>query len=641
MNIPQIIDRYQYISFDVFNTLINRSFAQPYDLFLVMQQYCTDEKMDIPDHFAEKRKEAELRINEKIGRPARLQEVYDELRQELGDNTDRLMTLEIRMELDSCTPNPQCVGWFNQCIAAGKFVVLISDMYLPAQIIAKMLEKCGIHGYRRLFVSCEFGTRKRDGSLFRTVLNELHIHSGELIHIGDNSQSDFFAPLAMGIMAVKVGNDQRRMCKTPYGIDSKNKLIYRTLRACIRNCSYGMTEYEKQGCKIFGPLLYGFTQWLVRQLQMDGINDVYFMSRDGYMIKRAFDELKNDNINTHYLYCSRRAYQVPLLWRYSKFEEVIKPFQHADRMTLRSFLLRIGLDPSMYVEVANRLGLDFDYVYEKRTFYSSKEIINFYNIIRTDAEENSKREYDTLCSYLCALQMPKKIAVVDIGYHGTMQRALIELIKEKQWDIEVVGYYVGVSPDAVYVRTGELRAKGYLYDLDFGSDRWEQIEKGVALFELQFLASHGSVIRFILQNGVSVPELDEFEYENSTNQIVNEMEIIKEYQSGAISFVKYMFSVMPLNAIHVSPEVAIYAFEQMQTRPTFEQAQLWGNFRFVNYTYSYLAVPRHLTYYLLHPKQFRKEFLVCNWKIGFMRRLFRVPLPYDRIYMTLKNIYKK
>lgn len=640
MDISRIIKRYQYVSFDVFDTLIKRSFAQPQDLFLLIQQYCTDEKLNISCQFAEKRKAAELRANEKTGRTAQLHEIYDELRLDLGDNADRLMALEIQMELDSCIPNPQCVSWLNQCVAAGKTVVLISDMYLPAQIIAKMLEKCGIREYKTLFVSCEFGTRKRDGSLFRTVLQELHIRSNQLVHIGDNWRSDFITPLSMGIKAIKVENDQQRLAETPGNIDSRDRLAYRTLKACIRNCSYGMTEYERQGCEILGPMLYGFMQWLARQMRQDGVSDVYFMSRDGYIMQHAFDELKINNINAHYLYCSRRAYQVPLLWRHSKFEEVIQPFLHADRMTLRSFLLRIGLEPDKYAEVVKSFGLNLDHVYEKGAFYHSKEIMDFYGAIRADAEKNSKEEYDSLRSYLCALQMPKKIAVVDIGYHGTMQKALMELIREEHWDIEVMGYYVGISPDAGLVRTGEIRAKGYLYDLDSGASHWEQTQKGIALFELQFLAPHGSVKRFTLQNGISEPVFDEFEYVDSENQKIHEMAIIREYQAGALSFVKYMASVIP-NGIRVDPEIAVFAFEQLLTQPTFEQARLWGDFRIVNYTYSYLAAPQRLPYYLLHPKQFRKEFLECYWKIGFMRRLFRVPLPYNRIYTMLKGFYRK
>ena len=47
------------------------------------------------------------------------------------------------------------------------------------------------------------------------------------------------------------------------------------------------------------------------------IDKVYFFSRDGYLMKQAFDLLykENTDIKTYYLEVSRRSLRVPILWK--------------------------------------------------------------------------------------------------------------------------------------------------------------------------------------------------------------------------------------------------------------------------------------------------------------------------------------
>ena len=373
------IPKSKYVSFDVFDTLIKRSVARPVDLFLLMEDHLGKVHPGVPADFAKKRREAELQANRKTGRQVELRRIYDELRGEYGLYTDEMMAMEVQLELSGCQPNLQCVELLDRCAAAGKTVILISDMYLPSAVISEMLEKSGVRGYQKLYVSCELGAQKSDGSLFRVVLDDLKIDRRDLTHVGDNRRGDYLVPLSMGIRAVWLRNGQKRVCKVPKTVKPEDELVYRTLKACIRNCSQGMNEYEKQGCEIFGPLLFGFTQWLAARLREDGITDVYFLARDGYMLMRAFAELGLSGIDTHYLYCSRRSYQVPMMWMHPDFEDVTRPFRYAKSLTLRSLLSRVGLEPDEYIEKANSFGLQMDRIYGKETIYTSDEIRAFYD----------------------------------------------------------------------------------------------------------------------------------------------------------------------------------------------------------------------------------------------------------------------
>lgn len=617
-------DERQNISFDVFDTLIKRSVARPSDLFLLMENHLSNSRPEIPAGFAQKRMKAEKDAYEDSQHPANLEEIYNKLRQEYGEDTDELMNLEIQMELRGCQPNPQYVKWFHQCTASGKTVVLISDMYLPSQVISQMLNKCGICGYKKLFVSCECGACKGDGSLFRLALKELCIRPNELLHIGDNPRGDFLVPRLMGVKTILVCNDQKHICKSPKSIQKEAELAYRTMRACIRNGKQDMAVYEKMGCEFFGPQLYGFSQWLADRLCQDEISDVYFLARDGYMLKRAFDELHIEGIKTNYMYCSRRAFQVPLFWLDSDLEMVKDMFSFRRTMTFRRFFLQLGLDPDVYQSKIERWGIDLDRIYDFNEFIRIVERV--YETIRVDVVQNAKEEYAALMEYLRSLDFQKKIAVVDIGFRGTIQYCLERLLKSESSEIQIKGYYLNASKK--YIEKYGIKAEGYVY-------REQPYD---LLFEAQFLAQDGSLKRFKLEEGKSVPILEAPEYTANGQGLLNEEPIIREYQTGAIRFIQYMREVMPLDAIKVNSDSAMCNIERLLTMPSLKEARLWGDFRFLNFTRGYLAHPQSWLTYLLHPGRLKEDLLSSGWRIGFMRRLCLLPLPYQSVLSVIKKL---
>lgn len=75
---------------------------------------------------------------------------------------------------------------------AGKKILLLSDMYLTSDIIAKMLEKCGYSGWDEIWISCEKGKRKDNDEMWKLFAEKYGTRPA--IHIGDNAQSDVQAP---------------------------------------------------------------------------------------------------------------------------------------------------------------------------------------------------------------------------------------------------------------------------------------------------------------------------------------------------------------------------------------------------------------------------------------------------------------
>lgn len=62
------------------------------------------------------------------------------------------------------------------------------------------------------------------------------------------------------------------------------------------------SEYYKFGKEYFGPFLLGFTKWLDKNIRNTKVNKIFFFSRDGYMMKKAFDEISELSNQSTYVY---------------------------------------------------------------------------------------------------------------------------------------------------------------------------------------------------------------------------------------------------------------------------------------------------------------------------------------------------
>ena len=115
---------------------------------------------------------------------------------------------------------------------------------------------------------------------------------------------------------------------------------------------------------------------------------------------------------------------------------------------------------------------------------------------------------------------------------------------------------------------------------------------------------------------------------------------LSDYQKGAIQFMEYMSSHFPNHPFRVNPDTALYELNRLGYRPTLSEAKRWGDFHRLSMTYYNVARPQSLMVYMRHPGQMKRDIMSCQWKIGFMKRLLKLPLPYDRIHKAAKRLLK-
>lgn len=205
MDIRKVIEKlscYKYISFDIFDTLVDRYVANPYDIFRYVEVKAKQEGIAYSD-FATKRIEAEQcaikanRTSDEIS----LDDIYEYLPNATDTVKSELKRLEVYTEIFFCNPNMEMINVLKQLRNDGKTIIITSDMYLPKQVIKKILQKCSVN-FDYLFVSSEYGIRKSSGKLFKYIINTLKINKSQFIHIGDNWKSDWIIPKIMGFNSI-------------------------------------------------------------------------------------------------------------------------------------------------------------------------------------------------------------------------------------------------------------------------------------------------------------------------------------------------------------------------------------------------------------------------------------------------------
>ena len=174
-------------------------------------------------------------------------------------------------------------------------------------------------------------------------------------------------------------------------------------------------EYYDFGYKYFGPFLYGFVRWLKKELKDQGYNKVFFFSRDGYMMKKAFDLVNDTDIESHYVYFSRRSLRIPLLNICNTYEESLEFLSWKRFISIKELMSYYGLNKEnsdiIIPKDAERdrtvsfEELKSDRIFRK-IFEENKEII----------KDNSARQEEYLLKYTEQCGMRNRFAIVDIGW---------------------------------------------------------------------------------------------------------------------------------------------------------------------------------------------------------------------------------
>ena len=643
------IDKYQYISFDIFDTLVKRDCYKPTELFRLMEQEIDDE-FHGKSSFAHRRVQAEKMAMQKstVGEIT-LDEIYDNLDIGLSQNDMvRIKQREQELECEFCQWNPFMKPVYEYCQAQNKKILIITDMYLPKKCIENILAKLDIK-YDSLFVSSEIKKRKSRGGLFRHALNNLGVNPSEVLHIGDNKKSDFLMPKLLGMHSIHIPTEAKLNLFI-------NKDVYKTNPEYADLCAFINTHsathewnavhlenpsdyFSQAGYEAEGPVLYGFVRWLEQQFQKDGIAKVFFLARDGQIMQKAFEKLGNQ-IPQEYMYVSRRALIVPTLWMDADLDHLDRNMFLPLYITIKSLLNKMGIKYKPYEEYFVDAGLDCLKSYNCRDLLKNEKFIQIYNQhIKQTVINHSKEQYNLLVNYLVQLRLHGKIAIVDIGWFGHMQFALEKIVQAAQIPAEVYGYYLGLTPISPLL--GSMKASGYLFDKNKNEADAEKEATFNAIVEALFTADHGTTLEYRTENGKTIPVLDTWEYEAS--ELREDYERIRFAQSGALSFIDDALNTKSGKILlkDMDFRVAFLNWIQMGCYPSSRCAKYFGNLHFLDDGVQPFAIQGKRIKYLACPKKFAYDFIKSVWRVGFLTRTFGTWPPKYSMYKQIRRFAHK
>lgn len=511
------------VSYDLFDTLVERDFVEPHELFGFIEPRvrCAINNKNFQFHYIRRQAEIDLRRETKGEFEITLEQIYSRFTRYCNltvDEINIIKDIEINAEIELVHPKKEMFREYYFSKIMCDSVSIITDIYLDRGVIEKILSKNNIVDYDNLLVSAETKTRKHNGTIYPEYLKYLKSTYGitpELaLHVGDNKHAD-------GLMSCKYGMKSYCFSKAidNYKKSKISQVMYSSLNNPgvsssilngmfankyhaghwfkINNGSLFNGDEYNYGYKAIGPLVAGFTQWLHRRAKKLGIKKLYFLSRDGWILKEAYDHFypsQNDTPKTFYLYSSRRAAMVSSIRNINDIMEIAS--QNFNARKLSDFLqTRFGIDINSIS--GNKLN---KYNFEKDTIVSPKfnyaDLLSFLSDIKDDILHNSEEERKSYLDYLDDVGFiedctKNDVAVIDIGYSGSMQYYLKKLIQCNS----LHGFYFLTHHHSRDLFLND-HFEGYLQSLDDHKISYRHgLNDHVFIFEAALSSPEGSLIR--------------------------------------------------------------------------------------------------------------------------------------------------
>ena len=226
--------------------------------------------------------------------------------------------LEWETDRDLVVPRKELCTLLREAHQQGKPVYIVSDTFYTKDQLAALLNHCGITFYTDILASCDYRTGKTQG-LF-TVLRQ-RIPEKHCVHIGDSIDADIKSAERSGYTACQLFSGLELFEKAGYlGLWEKihslsSRIQTGMLAANLFNSPFQFEEPERKihvadaydiGYLFLGPVITGFVIWLYRQMRQRGLKNIWFCARDGYLIKKLYDQL-DTSANSVYFLTSRFA----------------------------------------------------------------------------------------------------------------------------------------------------------------------------------------------------------------------------------------------------------------------------------------------------------------------------------------------
>ncbi len=314
----RMIKEADVVSFDLFDTLLARKVYQYTDVFELVDIRLKGNGVVIPD-LAKLRLYAEKELS-KVRSP-KLIEIYEEVLRTAGVDAisaEEICDIEWDTDTSVMTPREKVFEVFREAVESGKDVVITSDCYYSKEQIGEMLEKLGVSGYKDLLVSSEYDTLKTQ-YLFDELIKKFP--GKQILHIGDDETADIKSAEEHGINTFRLYSGVQ-LCDALGGLGIEEHMSSLSDRikvglfiSRIFNSPFVFEDSERRLCVdragdigylFCAPMITDFVHWMQGRINEDGIGQVLFGARDGYLLQKLYEMLDSTE-GSFYFHTSRTA----------------------------------------------------------------------------------------------------------------------------------------------------------------------------------------------------------------------------------------------------------------------------------------------------------------------------------------------
>ncbi|MFZ3145933.1 rhamnan synthesis F family protein [Methanothrix sp.] len=557
------------VSFDIFDTLLIRPFSSPEMVFNYLEERV--EAIYGIKGFHKIRKDSEIIVRERKNwqgdvNISEIYSVFAEIAKIDPKISNELLEFEVNTELSILMPRKSVIEMANEIKSAKKKIIIASDTYLEREHIERILAKNSIELYDDLYLSSEVGKRKDGGDLWDYILHQEDVEKNKLLHVGDNEQSDlqilvdrrFMHPVhiikpSRMFKESKLGETiwqildpykgwredllfglcANHFCSNPYPIE-----FFRSKKPLSDPFSLGYT--------VFGPIIFNFMSWLLKESRANGVENIKFIAREGFLLHKAFEIIINHPLIKYqgivfpqgsYFLCSRRASIFAAL---RTEEDISRLLERHFTGTVKSFFYN-RLDVRDMDGIEHLLGaeiLEREIIMPDCRDFLFNVIVQVFDVLAQQAED----EREALLEYceIQGLNSSEKIGLVDIGYSGSIQKALSSLLRKP-----LAGYYFVTDDLAKPLKYPGSICRAYFGEFIDPANSSLPIHKHSLLLEAVLTAPSGQLLYFQRHNREIVPIFKE----PGTSQ--KEFEKINQIHEGILEFINSILNSFGLNALDI------------------------------------------------------------------------------------------
>lgn len=473
------------LSYDVFDTVLTRRTGDPGEVYAEAARLLRAQGLlDVaPAAYRAVRDAAHEDLVRRGDEHVPLARIVDEVADRLGLAASApLLEAELDAERSLCRAVPGAPERLAHARSrTGRGVLFVSDTPLPEAFLRELLAREGL--YRdgdTVYGSGDRAASKEAGRLYDVVAADCGVEPSDLEHVGDSLAADVRKALLHGWTArhdasAAMTAHERRLDRASAATDGyASRLAGAARLGRLAARSEGVRPaLAGIGSGVGMPLLAGYALWLVQQARLRGLDRLYFVARDGEVMREAFLPLAAQaglRVEAHYLYGSRIAWHVASTATATARDADEWLYETDDAGTVREVVGRLGLT----LDELRAVG-DAPILHPSRTEHvlSPAERAELRALLAAGRTgellaDRAREQRELMLRYLDqeGLTGPGRVGIVDVGWRGRTARSLEEVLRGGGRPLPAAHLFVGLLHDAPDKAGPELfpRCHAWLFD---------------------------------------------------------------------------------------------------------------------------------------------------------------------------------